>query len=224
MNCSECQNALERVLDGESFSDADLAAHLHDCSDCRELHAAAARLLNAMRMVPLPPLPPDLSTRITSAVLADRFRIRRRRIAVVTGLAAAVLLASLIGPSIWRRADSHGRLPPIARVEIAPKPAPAPSFPDAVEDAGRAVLALTREVAAETVGEGRTLFSLPASDARDKLPQPLREPLDPPVQSFRSIQEGVSAGLEPVTTSARRAVDLFLRELPINEPKRRPGV
>jgi hypothetical protein len=39
--------------------------------------------------------------------------------------------------------------------------------------------------------------------------------MEPPTRPLREAGEGVSEGLEPVTTSARRAVDLFLRELPM---------
>jgi predicted anti-sigma-YlaC factor YlaD len=38
--------------------------------------------------------------------------------------------------------------------------------------------------------------------------------IEPPTRSLREAGQGVSEGLEPVTNSARRAFDLFLRELP----------
>jgi hypothetical protein len=38
--------------------------------------------------------------------------------------------------------------------------------------------------------------------------------LEPGTQSLREAQEGVAVGFEPVTSSARRAVNLFLREIP----------
>ena len=43
------------------------------------------------------------------------------------------------------------------------------------------------------------------ADARE-----LEQVLEAPVQSLRDIQEGMAAGLEPVATSARRAVGFFL--------------
>jgi hypothetical protein len=38
-------------------------------------------------------------------------------------------------------------------------------------------------------------------------------PPDAPVKSLREAGESVSAGLGPVASSARRAVDLFIRDL-----------
>jgi hypothetical protein len=85
------------------------------------------------------------------------------------------------------------------------------------------VVGLTRRTADETVGQGRLL--LPAVVARAERPDAGGPgPMDPPLRSLRTTGEGVSAGLEPVTSSARRAVDLFFHEIPALEPESKQGL
>jgi hypothetical protein len=96
-------------------------------------------------------------------------------------------------------------------------PPPSASLRDSVAEAGSAVTSLTRRTADETVGQGQLLLPLLAS-AR-QLPEPSPAPiLPPPVGSLREAGDGMSASLEPVTASARRAFDLFLREVPAVAP------
>jgi hypothetical protein len=82
-----------------------------------------------------------------------------------------------------------------------------------IEEAGLAVVALTRKTADETVGQTKFLLpvSIPHTAVGDA--QELEQALGPPARSLREIQDGMSAGLEPVATSARRAVGFFLREI-----------
>ncbi len=76
---------------------------------------------------------------------------------------------------------------------------------------------LTRRTADETVGQGKLL--LPVVVAQPNLGNPVPGAMGPPMRSLRSAGQGVSEGLEPVTTSARRALHLFLSELPPVEGK-----
>jgi hypothetical protein len=83
-----------------------------------------------------------------------------------------------------------------------------------IEEASLAVVALTRQAADETMGQ--TKFLLPVSIPQASLgdfPQP-DGAMEPPVQSLRDVQEGMSAGLEPVANSARRAIGFFWRGIP----------
>ena len=75
-----------------------------------------------------------------------------------------------------------------------------------------AVVALTRRTADETMSETKLLLPVNLSQASVADSQELEQAFEPPAQSLREIQEGMSAGLEPVTTSARRAVGFFLGE------------
>jgi hypothetical protein len=63
---------------------------------------------------------------------------------------------------------------------------------------------------------GQTKFLLPVSIRQVALgdfPQP-DDGMEAPVQSLRDLQEGMSAGLEPVANSARRAIGFFRRGIP----------
>ena len=79
------------------------------------------------------------------------------------------------------------------------------------QEAGSTLVALVNRTADETVGQGRVLLpqevSAPSLTVADNW-QPALSP-----QAIRDAQDGVAVGFEPVTDSARRAVNLFLREL-----------
>ena len=73
------------------------------------------------------------------------------------------------------------------------------------------------------IDQGRVFLprNLPEGPTADA---PALEPLlDQPARSLREMQDGMSAGLEPVASSARRAVDLFLRELPGSDRSNKRG-
>jgi predicted anti-sigma-YlaC factor YlaD len=216
MNCPEAQAWLQRRLDGEAADGAGLEAHLAACPACREAHAAAQVLLDGLRRRVVPVPPADLAQRIVSAALVDRARRQTRRRLLygagltAAGLAAAVLLAVWMAPP--RTPPAGGGADTVA-AETAPPRKGMSSPREQVSAAGLAVASLTRKAADETAVTTRLLLP-------DVALPPAREP-DPqapaPVDSARSLAEvkqGVSAGLEPVTTSARRAFSLFLRELP----------
>ena len=81
--------------------------------------------------------------------------------------------------------------------------------------AGTAVVGLTRRTVDETVGSSVLLGSVPLNP----LPAPAdwTEAFEPAAQSLGAAREGLAEGLEPVTTSARRAARLFWRDLPLTE-------
>jgi hypothetical protein len=208
MNCASCQEHLQRYLDGEPaiLDQPALAAHLSSCPDCREWHAAAGRLLDGLRLFAPPQLPKGVSEEICRQIQAERARaLGRRRLLVSSALAAGLLVvcsAVYFGPwsgsGIERSAALNLQKPSL------------PSFQRSIEEAGLAVVALTRRTADETVNETRLLLpaDIPQASVADS--RELAHALEPAAEPLREIQEGVSAGLEPLTTSARRAVGLFL--------------
>jgi anti-sigma factor RsiW len=236
MNCPDYRTLLQRRLDGElSAEPADGVQHRTTCPDCRDLHAAAVRLEAGLRGLPSALPPTGLTDRIVARVLAERrvgWRFRRRVLAVAS-LAAGLLLAAA-GAYLWVRlkgTEPAGPQTP-APVAIKPvevpqdreKPVPAPprvSLNQSVSDAGTAMASLTRR----TVDGSRDLLpgtvSPPSLPAAGSLPP---EFVGPPAQSLREAGQGMSAGFEPMTTSARRAVDLFLREIPPMEPEQKRGI
>lgn len=215
MNCPECHDLLLRRLDGEvTAADARLREHLARCPECRAAHASVVRLEEGLRLLGTAP-PPCLANQITTRVLWDRQlrRLQRRGLA----LAASVLLALVTGYYAWRDTGLPVAAP--QWVEAVPTPAPAVSLQQSVEDASSAVMALTRRTADVTVDQTRWLLAevVPAPPAAD--PRVLEETLEPPARSLREAGQGVTAALEPMATSARRAISLFLRESPTETSK-----
>src|SRR5438128_11769464 len=100
MNCPECQELLQRRLDGEILANSpELERHLSECLACREQHQAASRLLEALRSA-RPVLEGTPAPRIVMAVLRDRRGPQHRR---WTGLAlgGSLLLMALAGYLWW---------------------------------------------------------------------------------------------------------------------------
>jgi len=226
MNCLECRELIQRLMDGV-LSPEDrcaLEAHIAVCHACRELQAAARCLLEGLR-AQIAPAPPDgLEQRIYQTVFRQsRQRYRLRRL-VFAGAMAAGILAAVTAGFIWKsRTDKQTSSGLAMRSVPLDKPKPSPSINQSVEEAGKAVLAMTRRAADETVGQSRMLLPqiLPETPATG-IPE-IEPLLEQPSRSLREIQTGMTAALEPVTSSARRAMDLFLRELQPRERSNKRG-
>jgi hypothetical protein len=227
MNCPEFQNWLQEHLDGEASAEsAEAESHLAVCASCRELRSAASRLIRVLRSQNAPAFPDRMSEQIVSHILndlasQDDARKRwKRRLGAVAALAASLLLAAL-GYSWWQSNRKPGAPNPKSFVIQNEKPAPAQAQPSLnIQEAGSALVALVNRTADETVGQSRLLLpqrvsapSLPASEN-------WQTSLEPGALSLREAQEGVTSGFEPVTSSARRAVNLFLREIPPMETQK----
>ena len=246
MNCTECEQLLQQQLDGEAIADrAAFDAHLVDCTACRARHAAAQRLLDGMRLL-VPPLPPEgFCATIVAGVLAQRkARLRRRRVLAAAALAASIILAVVAfarwpgsSGTAWVQERMNEFLgsgePKIIVLDRSSDMTDAEdglptdsgrSLRHSVAEARSAVVSLTQRTADETVGQSRLLLPEALPTAPAPTVDPMGKALDVPAEPFREASQGVSASLEPVTTSARRAVDLFLREILPEEPERKPGL
>jgi hypothetical protein len=218
MNCHAYQSLLQQRLDGTPVESPEALEHARTCADCRALEAAARRLEDGLRRLASPLPPPDLAQRIADRVLSDRRRVERRarRSLAATLALAACLLVALALRLDWRTAADVGDGEPsaqnVAKVPLAPQKQPAPpTLRESVAEAGGAVASLTNQTADEAMASTRWLVPRVPTP---QLPEVKLSSIEPPTAPLREAGEGVSAGLEPVTNSARRAVDLFLRELP----------
>jgi hypothetical protein len=224
MECSEFQHELQRRLDGDGTGDgADIERHLAVCSSCRELQALSSRLIQALdgQVAPVPP--GGMNDRIVSLVLREasaRQQARKRwkrRLAV----AASLLLAVALGYSLWQSRPRSGSSDPDALVKTEEKPTPSQARPSLnIQEAGNTLVALVNRTADETVGQGRVLLPRGVSTPDLSSSEAWQPNLEPGTQSLREAQEGVAVGFEPVTSSARRAVNLFLREIPPMETQK----
>jgi hypothetical protein len=221
MTCRQFEDLLNERLDGREVGDpAALAEHVRTCTDCRGLEAASRRLQQGLHRPPPQPSP-DLAARIVARVAADRRRRGRRvryRWRVTVALAACLVLAlGLRTDWFGLRGLVRGPAPAnqvTRQQEPSDKrqePAEAETLRDSVAEASRAVAALTRETTTETVNQTRSLLPEVAPPA---LPPVDLAQLEPTTRPWREAGEGVTMALEPVANSARRAVNLFLRELP----------
>jgi hypothetical protein len=232
MNCLEAQDLLQRRLDGEALTDrAALDLHLANCADCRSLHAAAGALATGLRLLPAVAPPVHLQALLVASLLAERNarQRRQRRWLTATALAASLLLAFGIGLAVTG-SESANRFfegqfagwfkpapspqPPVATTPVtAATPQPeGPSIRDGVAEAGTAVVSLTRRTTEETVEQTRLLTgTLPSAtiNLREVLPPPQDQQ---PLAVWQEAGQRVTTGFEPVTSSARRAFRMFVRE------------
>jgi anti-sigma factor RsiW len=208
MNCLECQDWLQRRLDGLGAGDDKVVEqHLSGCGACRAQHAAATRLLQGLRRLPSVSAPPDLHQRVVAAVLKDRVLRRRRmtqRLYVTAALAASVFLMLLISYSMQQRpapGPAPVEPPPLVQSQPAPEVSPDERRPGAA----------LPEAMVQSLGA-----LLP--DMPKDLPAVAElEPLDPAAESLKQAGREVTASLQTMTRSARQAFDYFSRELPAVE-------
>ncbi len=217
MNCRIAHDLLQQSLDGTLIESPQWLAHLQQCADCRSLAAAGRRLQEGLRQLATPLPPPDLAERIVERVLLDRRQAQRRlrrRWAMGLALAASLLLALSLRLH-WRGSPNEIAVAPMESV-VKNDPdrteQPAPTLRQSATELGEVFAELSNVTAQETVGQTRRWVANVPSPI---LPRADLATIEPPTHPLREAGEGLSEGLEPVTTSARRAVDLFLRELPM---------
>jgi hypothetical protein len=225
MNGRDCEEVLQAYLDGEPHSSAqeEFDRHLGACPACRELQGAVQRLRQGLRWS-APPVPPaGLAGEISARLLAEISKQNRRRRATVGLALAASLLVVAISVYYLPFSRQRAGRPEELRVENPPNLA-SPSLQRSVQEAGLAVFSLTRRAADETLDQGRLLLPVvvPAKALSEAPESPQVQRL--PDRSLIDAKDGVAAGLEPVATSARRAMNLFLREIPPMGTERKEGL
>jgi hypothetical protein len=237
MNCDVAHDLLQQCLDGTPIESPEWLAHLRQCGDCRSRAAAGRRLQDGLHRLTAPLPPPGLAERIAERVLLDHRRTRRRarqRLVVSLALAASLILALTVRLD-WRVSPSRSEVHPseqVAKTIRGGLPAEtgvslritndrqnagsiqqrSPTLSESAAEVGEVFTVLRNQTADETLGQTRRWVSSVPSPA---LPKVDLTAMVAPTRPLREAGEGVSQGLEPVTNSARRAVDLLLRELPM---------
>jgi len=187
--------AWQRLLDDNprGLPAGQLRDHVAGCRAC----AGRAELFDFNRALPhfIPPEPPPgLAGVITAAVLDERHRrhARPRRWVPVAALAAVAALLLAVGLGVWR---------------------PGPPRPAVVRGPS------LRDTATRAEKAGRRLLDNTVGTAASLLPQverPIMGPMpEPALRPLRDTADGVTVGLAPVTDSARRAVHVFFRDMPL---------
>lgn len=198
--CAPAQDALQRLLDGEpSWDSSEAVDHRAVCVDCREELALAQSMSRAMRPAVVPG---ELAERVLSAAVKSQ---RRRRMAYslgVGGAIAASIMAAVI--AVLPTSQTVTERPSSASIR-RPNEEPVASKPlgDTVVEARDALVSLTRRTATDTRDNSVGLIPNP------KLPEMpgTSDGLEP----LAEAQSGAARSVEPITTSARRALSVFLR-------------
>lgn len=222
MTCPRKSLVLEAFGDVERSSErAELLRHLAECPECRDQHALAQRIERELRHRPRCPAAPEFTDRLVKQVFAERRsrRLWRRTGGIAAALAASVALVLVVRGSWSSRQAPSPDSSPFAQGgnqrPIVSQPVASVSLNAGFQEAGDALAAWTKRATADTLEQSRLwLPDLPAAPPAPELAA-LERAWTPPVRSLREAGETLSTGLDPVTVSARRAVDLFLREVPL---------
>lgn len=217
MNCLESHEQLQRILDGLPPGH-DLETHLALCKNCREEHALARDMIHGLGQMSQPTPSDGLTDAIMRSVLRDLSRRAARR-RLLTAFSAAAASIALFVFLLDRHDEPKSSGPPVPIAQAAP-----PSLEENVQQAGQALVDLTRRTAFDTLESSRAL--LPAVElARagdSQLPMP-----EMPAQSRQAWSDavgGLSVGFEPLAASARQAASFFKRETPLLGQEQGPGM
>jgi hypothetical protein len=207
--CLEFEAVTNAVLDRDLPPSALESPHASECPACRELAGSVQMLLSALAS-PLPAPPDGFAFRVVAAAVRDRKRQLRLRWAKRAGglaVAAAVVLAVYLGtkPPVATPA------PEVAIVVPKPEPIPTPRparVSDKLAEAGEAFAAITQRTADEALTPTRNLFPMPEPVALPHVPE-----IVPETDPLAQLPGAAKAGLEPVTSSAKRAWNVFVRDV-----------
>jgi hypothetical protein len=215
-----CRELQQRYWDGGlSADDTDFQSHRDECSECREWHLRAEGMEEALRFSPPPSPSADLTARIVDRVLAERRAARRP---LLRWRAAAALAASVL-VMFWISRQTPTPQTSLV-VEAHPGPDALATLQEHIVEASTAVADLTRRTADGTLEETRSL--LPARPPAPVLPgaDAFESSFTPPARALQEAGHYVVVGLDPVTSSARRAFNLFRREVSTGEPAGETGL
>ncbi len=209
MNCLECHEQIQRILDGLP-PEHDLEAHLALCRSCRDMHAGAREMMHGLGQMAQPTPPDGLADAIVDSVLRDRARRRTRQRLLATFSTAAAASIALMAFLLNKHDEPKNPETPVTIAQEAP-----PSLEENVQLAGQAIVDLTRRTALDTLQSGRA-FLPPVELAGAGDPQlPIPEMPAQSRQAWSDAVGGLSAGFEPLAASARQAASFFRRETPL---------
>jgi hypothetical protein len=215
MNCLECQELLQKRMDGAAALPAELLeAHLNQCTACREQHACAVSLLDGLALLPQPRPAANFARSMVAQVMHDRRHRQqktRRRVFVTMALAASLLFTLMVA-YYWLPRSANGNLAPkdilvkdTPKKEVTPPRQEAKVIPKK-EEPRNVFSALTDRWADTTREHAKVLAAAAKIDAIEKLPA---------VGELPEAGQEVSDGVQAVTRNARKAFDFFARELPM---------
>ena len=229
--CRATVELIQRALDGDATADLfDANLHTSACATCRE-RARAARVLLSALATPAEPVavPADFADRVVTAMWAERHTSTWRRSAAVAlaALAAAILLAVGLGLLFPTKEEVPVPLHNVAQTPQQPTPAPEPlpnppepvpeprpiRVGDALANTGQAILDAPKPLA-ESVAVAPKLLDVLSGPFKMPAPaDPMTASLEPARKSLADLPDAARTGLEPVTGTAEKAFNRFLRDV-----------
>ena len=206
-DCTAFEAVVQRVLDGELAHDRLRDRHPQTCPACRDLVKATVAFTLFPNPVPKPSV--GLNQRVLLTVLLDRRQRQQRRL-LVGGSALAMAACLFISLGVYFTQAGSKPTPEI--VEVAPLPLTlnTPRVTDQVAEAGSALTAMTLRATEQAMRPTRALFPVdPTTVPQIDLPTTM----EPATESIAALPSAAKSGLEPITGSTRRAVNLFLRDV-----------
>lgn len=221
MICPVCQDLLHRRLDGDDFED-ELTSHLEQCSICEQDRVLVQRFVFEVQHLRSPDPSYDLADRIFDTVVSDlpvRTPMSWRRHVVLVGSAMAAAILLMLFPG-----SPTTKTMPESKQVVSTDDKPTLPLRHSMEEAQSAVVSLTSRTANETVETTSQFLPLVPMGSLEA-PDPSHATLDPSMEPLRSAGIEVSTTVAPVADSARRAVGLFLRDLPMGRTivEKKPG-
>jgi hypothetical protein len=226
MTCRQWENWLDDRLEGQATPAWE--QHAAHCPECAARLRDADRLLLALKQQAPLPVPVSLQARLMQSVLLDQQQRARPRLLGRARVGSAALLAALLLLAVasyllWYRSSEGPRVVQGPRLDQEPRvvldpPVEPPLLPPESElpwrhnmqRAGQVMASLTVRTAGEAVESTSSLWPMSGVEWPS-----VQLPPTPPVEPLRSAGQRLSAGLEPVTDSARRAMNRFWRDLPL---------
>lgn len=148
--------------------------------------------------------PAGFAERATAAILA---RPCWPKWATGTTAAVGLVLAVGIGYALWPTPE----LPDPELVPLVPTPEPTPpNIGDTLSEAGDALAKLSRDTT-DKATPPPALFA-PVEAMRLPPTKPMTPDVQPAAETLAAVPGAAKSGLEPVTGSTRRAINLFLRD------------
>jgi hypothetical protein len=218
VNCIACHEWLQQSFDGVIADRTEVDRHARECAECRATLEAADRLRAGLPHLASPAPNAAFAARLVGAVQHDRRRrLRRVRLAWAAGLAVAAGLLVAVSLRFWPWDRTAPAVPEVTNNQNptpsnrAVDPVKAPVPPSMESTVGSEVASLTSRATIGAVEQTTSLLPRVVEPGWPELP--LQPTLPSTTLSWRDTGHGVSEGLVPMATHARRAVGLLRRDL-----------
>lgn len=167
---------------------------------------------------PWPMAPVGFAERVTAGVLVAH-RVQRRKLWLVRagGLALAASVAVAVG-FLWPASPTVPEVAAIAPVPVVTVERTTP-IQKPITEAGEALTAISFQTTEKVLAPSRTLFQ---SAERLPLPVAVESSLALDAKGLADATEGAAAGLDPVSSQPRRAMNRMLRDfgiVPASKPR-----